>query len=327
MHKILLTLLLALLTWGSSAAEKLPTTPRQDYILYPRLQVLEEGTGTWCGYCPRGMETIERLRKEGKVNFVAIAVHCPYNAYYREPMEVRDYQFLPFRGFPSGLVNRKAEVGMGYYYTHSTIANQPQETPYKVELNIEKTDKLDYDLHITTTLGFNSNETQLRLQYVLVEDSVGPYPQSNFYAGNPQDGGAPSWEKKPQYGPHIFHDVARMVYPVGEEAQTVGHLPQVMRRGEEVKQTFHLFLPSSVAKASNCRVVALLIDTQTNEIVNAAVQELRTVTAIRALSDQAEGKDATTLRHDAPHFDLSGRRITPETRGIHVVGGRKVVVK
>lgn len=333
MQKFLLILLLSLLTWSSGAAETLPTTPRKDYILYPRLQVLEEGTGTWCGFCPRGMETIERLRKDGKVNFVAIAVHKPFNEYYAEPMQVDDYSFLTFEGFPGGYINRKEIVGMGYGYTDYLLRQQEQNVPYKVELEVVKTDALDYDINITTTLGFNNNDTHLRLQYVLVEDSVGPYAQSNFYAGDPQDGGAPSWQNKPQYGPHIFQDVARKVYPVGEAAETTGLLPQTMRRGEAVKQTFHLFLPGSVAKAQNCRVVALLIDTETREILNAAVQELRTVTAIHLPLARQDGSLAEpssratqTSTPNAAHYDLSGRPISPTSRGVHVVRGRKVVM-
>ena len=76
--------------------------------LYPRTQVIEEGTGTWCGYCPLGMEILENLYKEVKgIPYIIIAVHQAQNAFSREPMEVYDYRFLTFQAFPEVWINRK----------------------------------------------------------------------------------------------------------------------------------------------------------------------------------------------------------------------------
>ena len=48
---------------------KLPTT-----TYFPRRVVMEEATGTWCGWCVRGLETISRLSKEYPKNFIAIGI-------------------------------------------------------------------------------------------------------------------------------------------------------------------------------------------------------------------------------------------------------------
>lgn len=42
---------------------------------YPRKIVMEEETGTWCGWCVRGIETIERMHTKYPDNFIAIALH------------------------------------------------------------------------------------------------------------------------------------------------------------------------------------------------------------------------------------------------------------
>ena len=110
------------------------------------------------------------------------------------------------------------------------------------------------------------------------------------------------------------------MYPVGERAQREGILPTTMQRGVPVSQTFHLFLPGFVKNPENVHVVGLLIDTQTNEILNADAQKLPTMvgttTAIAPLAP-SEPSDS-----DAPHYDLFGRRISPSQPGLHIVKGK-----
>ncbi|MDY3354621.1 MAG: C10 family peptidase, partial [Prevotella sp.] len=45
---------------------------------FPRRIVMEEATGTWCGWCPEGMATIEQMSKKYPDNFIAIAIHDDY---------------------------------------------------------------------------------------------------------------------------------------------------------------------------------------------------------------------------------------------------------
>ena len=42
---------------------------------FNRKVVMEEGTGTWCGYCPEGMATILRMKEKYPDNFIAVAIH------------------------------------------------------------------------------------------------------------------------------------------------------------------------------------------------------------------------------------------------------------
>ena len=326
------SLLFAALVSGTAAAQSsvvATATPPEgtvethaypkDYVLYPRVQVIEEGTGTWCGFCPRGIVTIERLHKELKnVPFVVIAVHRS-QGYTIEPMAVEDYHFLGFGGFPAGWVNRKKKVDMSFYNTRNVLQQQPKKTPFKVETKVTKTDTFDYDITLTSTLGFDNTKTNLRIQYVLVEDKVGPYNQTNYFSNRPELEGADNpWVKKPYQVSTLYDDVARKIYPVGIQAEQVGILPTEMRRGVPVSQTFHLFLPGSVMKPENLRVVGLLIDNETQEILNADVQKLLTVvpTAVVPLAPSAPSDN------DTPHYDLSGRRISPSQPGFHIVKGK-----
>ncbi len=317
---------LFLCTTASAQTEPQSTTAQSTATqLYPRTQVIEEGTGTWCGFCPRGIVTIERLQNESKtqknaVPFIVIAVHQGQGDYFIEPMEVSDFRFLRFSGFPGGIINRKKKVDMSLQNTRDALRQQPQKTPFNIKTKITKTDTFDYDITLTTTLGFDNHNTTLRMQYVLVEDHVGPYMQTNFAQTHGKYFPNSAWLNKPNPAQTLYDDVARWIYPVGEKAQREGILPTTMQRGVPVSQTFHLFLPGIVKNPENVHVVGLLIDTQTNEILNADMQKLPTVvgttTAITPLAPSVSSDS------DAPHYDLSGRRISPSQPGLHIVKGK-----
>lgn len=297
--------------------------------LYPRTQVIEEGTGTWCGVCPFGMEVLENLYKEVKdVPYIVIAVHQAQYAYSREPMEVFDYRFLTFQGFPEVWINRKKRTGFFNYELPLALKEQSKQTPFNIKTKITKTDTFDYDITLTTTLGFDNHNTTLRMQYVLVEDHVGPYMQANYGQRYRQYFPHSAWLNKPNPAQTYYNDVARAIYPVGERAEREGVLPTEMRRGVPVSQTFHIFLPGSVQNASRLRIVGLLLDTQTGEILNADQQKLPTVvgtsTGIHAplAPNAANSSDAPNA--NAPHYDLSGRPISPSQPGLHIVNGKKI---
>ena len=313
-------------TTAQSTVTLQPTAAPQ---LYPRTQVIEEGTGTWCGFCPFGMEILENLYKEVKdVPYIVIAVHQAQNAYSREPMEVFDYRFLTFQGFPEVWINRKKRTGFFNHEIPLVLKEQSQKTPFNIKTKITKTDTFDYDITLTTTLGFDNHNTSLRMQYVLIEDHVGPYMQANYAQTQGKYFPHSVWLNKPNPAQTFYNDVARAIYPVGESAEREGVLPTEMRRGVPVSQTFHIFLPGSVQNASRLRIVGLLLDTQTNEILNADQQKLPTVigtsTGIHAplAPNAANASDAHSS--NAPHYDLSGRPISPAQPGLHIVNGKKI---
>lgn len=291
--------------------------------LFPRTQVIEEGTGTWCGACPFGMEVLENLYKEVKgIPYIVIAVHQPQYAYSREPMEVYDYRFLTFQAFPEVWINRKKRTGFFNHELQLALKEQSQQTPFNIKTKITKTDTFDYDITLTTTLGFDNHNTTLRMQYVLVEDHVGPYMQANYGQRYRQYFPHSAWLNKPNPAQTFYNDVARVIYPVGERAEREGVLPTEMRRGVPMSQTFHIFLPGSVQNASRLRIVGLLIDTQTNEILNADQQKLPTVIGTSTGIHAPLAPNAANA--NAPHYDLSGRPISPAQPGLHIVNGKKI---
>jgi thiol-disulfide isomerase/thioredoxin len=80
---------------------------------YPRKVVMEEFTGTWCGWCPRGMAGIECLQRDYPDDFIAIAVHGG------DTFEPETYTPIlnSASGFPSALINRVVEADPYYGLT------------------------------------------------------------------------------------------------------------------------------------------------------------------------------------------------------------------
>ena len=101
------------------------------------------------------------------------------------------------------------------------------------------------------------------LSFVIVEDHVGPYGQSNYYAGGGY-GPLEGWEKKGDTVETYFDDVARAInsYPGIE-----GSLPEVLEAGK----TYDYSLDMSLSNVKNTwfRVIALITNAATGEIMNA----------------------------------------------------------
>lgn len=304
--------------------------------------VVEEGTGTWCGWCTRGivaMGTMQDLYNDG--SFIGMAVH------YGDEMEAIDAEPV-FNlieewvgGYPSMIVNRKG----GYDVSVAGMNNQYEKI--RSSLSYGKID-IDGFIHgdnivVTSksTLSINDSKSNLRVGYAVLENNVGPYLQKNFYSGG-SHGEMGGFEDLPSLVQMTYNDVVRSYY--GCEG-IPGSLPAEIKKGEVYTHECSLPL-TNVENKAEASVVALLIDATTGEIVNAA--KLNNPTSAVASVD-AEGRNIIeikgrniTLREaemDAMLFSLDGKKITtlmPNVAssvepGIYVakVGGKsfKIIVK
>ena len=199
-----------------------------------------------------------------------------------------------------------------------------------VEASFERTDERKFELTVRTTYGKDAHNLDLRLAYVVLEDSVGPYLQANYYSHKdfPQRAIAidPSsefykWTQLPGRTRTYFNDVAREIYP--DAYGQPGSVPTTMQRG--VPHTFvftDCYLPSSVRSFKNVHIAVLLLDNRSGRIVNAAHLTNRTLTGVNAprraevVPTQAAGASR--------RYDLSGRALPTPTRGLNIENGQKV---
>lgn len=163
--------------------------------------LIEEGTGTWCGFCVQGMVAMEFLKEKYPHNFIGIVGHngdaMEYSPYFSK---------LGFSGLPAGLVNRKYTLSPMFYLNDSTMTtlsdekgnmgferallNELSEGTYaSVEVTGSFTNKnpvaLKGSFEIKSTFGKSIKNANYRFAAVLIENKVQNdlYTQSNYMSG------------------------------------------------------------------------------------------------------------------------------------------------
>ena len=92
---------------NKSATFKLTTVSKQ----VNRGVVVEENTGTGCGWCPRGWAGMKKMRDKFGENFVGIAIH-QYND--TDPMYCQNYAKINFGGAPTCKIDRNETIDPFY---------------------------------------------------------------------------------------------------------------------------------------------------------------------------------------------------------------------
>ena len=171
-----------------------------------RVNFVEEATGTWCGWCPRGTVGIKNLNSKLGDNVVTIAVHME---------DTMDCNYLDFSNAPTAYVNRMEEIDP--YYGIATVASQPDynfqtgegtikftadqwveaianEYPSEVVLDLDAEwadDALTtIKATVTSTFAYDRLDAPYQLGFVLVEDGQkgedngtdGSWDQANYYS-------------------------------------------------------------------------------------------------------------------------------------------------
>ncbi|MBK8854784.1 MAG: T9SS type A sorting domain-containing protein [Saprospiraceae bacterium] len=147
--------------------------------------IIEEATGTWCVWCPRGAVFLDFLSKRYNKRYIPIAVHN------NDPMVVTAYDAYirstpGFSGFPSVVVDRNM-------VTDPSISEDPfltriaQNTPAYFSTGA-KYDPTTRKLDVSVSTIFQENATgSMWINMVLTEDGVrgtaAGYNQANAYAG------------------------------------------------------------------------------------------------------------------------------------------------
>ncbi len=100
--------------------------------------VVEEATGTWCTWCPRGTVYLDEMAKRFGHNFVGVAVHNGGN----DPMVLAEYDseitsFPNFTGFPSVVYNRTNILDPGDIVSPS-MSDMAQAPEVTVEIGADE---------------------------------------------------------------------------------------------------------------------------------------------------------------------------------------------
>jgi hypothetical protein len=233
----------------------------------------EEATGTWCGWCIRGICNMDYMAETYPETWIGIAVHNG------DPMKVTAYdaampQIIPgFGGYPSVTTDRTA--GFSDPSQLEAAYNQRKNAISPATLDIDNyawnpdTREVTFDLQSEFVTDIN---TELRFGVVFVEDSLygttAQWNQANYYANNAQ-GPMCGYESMPNPVPAAqmkYDHVARAILdsPFG----TPSSLPLEISTGSIISYNYTYTIPESW-RYDKLHIVGFLVDMSTKEILNA----------------------------------------------------------
>lgn len=288
---------------------------------YPRKIVMEEGTGTWCGWCVRGIETIKLMSEKYPDNFIGIALH-----YGDEMEDIENYSSVLYciEWFPGCLINRRGSEteDVDFFLEEEIVKALKDDAVAKIEAIASFTDDTQKSVLVKTktTFGFDSSSANYKIAYVVMEDNVGPYEQGNYYSGLVLDSSdyMYEWTTKASSLSITFNDVARGIYPSASGES--GSVPSTVETGVANEYEFTVNLPPTVSDPKNISIVTLLLDGDSGEILNAdKVSVAGNTSGIQTL------KRAST--EEEKWYNLNGQRVKSPVKGIYVKDGKKVLVK
>ncbi|MCS7036458.1 MAG: Omp28-related outer membrane protein [Saprospiraceae bacterium] len=242
-----------------------------------RKVVVEEGTGTWCVWCPRGAVMMDYLAKEYKGMVIPIAVHNGSS----NPMRLTAYdsEFSKLLGgYPGGLVEREQDID-----PLLTSATEPNFEMSLIEhltwpAQVIMTQNVDWNptirrVSIRSSVRFlDEMNGDYRLAAVLIEDGVrgtsSGFNQANAYAGGGR-GPMGGYENLPNPVPAaqmVYNHVARAL--MGGFKGAAGSVPTSNPAGSVMSHEFSAVVPAT-QNINNMHAVTMLIDQATGRIINA----------------------------------------------------------
>lgn len=278
---------------------------------YPRVNLIEEGTGTWCGWCPRGIVMMEYVNENYPDLFAGVALHSD------DRMSVATVNTAIkklFSGFPSAVVNRTTNLGdMSVDEIEEFVAIYGP-TPAllgfdNLEANVDMEGNIIVNAKVGTGFDINNGKDYYRLAFYLVENGMGPYSQTNYYAGG-ANGEMGGWESMGRSVDTIYNDVAR--YLAGGFYGFANSLPTELVPGEsyEYSTTF----PVTSVKADEFELVAFIINNSTGEIANAKKISVENLYYL-GVDEIASGAETVAKKY----YNINGVEVKDPANGIYIV--------
>ena len=287
--------------------------------------VVEEGTGTWCQYCTRGIEGMNYMTENYPETFIGIAVHK------QDEFVTSSYDNLTFSGYPGSYIMRDRSSSVNptsgnLESAYKIVAAQQPVAAISLAAGYDDDSKTKFTAR--TNLNFFSAKEGLnyRLSFVLLESGMIAY-QAGYYKDTE------------------MNHVARMNYAFSGFANSV---PKSVAEGEDVESFMNLDMPSNVANKKNVELVVLLLDGVSGHIVNAAKCEIDDKAPVSGITEAHEvaipsfsvrnGKlDLNGYSGRVTVYDASGKQVSADNLkpGLYILRGtdgkssfaRKMVVR
>jgi hypothetical protein len=279
--------------------------------------VVEEFTGTWCGWCVYGFTGMEKTHETFGDKVVLIAAHNS------DPMEITDYNPIMSRvsGFPSSFINRVIDAypsasTLNYYL--NAILESITIADIQASAMWTSDDKTEISIDTKTKFVYSDDNGQFGIAYVLIEDGMSGtgsnWAQANYLSGGSGDPDMEFWYNSGSKVSGLeFNHVAVGAWDI--EHGVIGSVNSTINAGEVQNYNFKADITSKsvIQDKSKLKVATLLIDQSTGTIVNAAQATIldydpSSVSGIR---------NATTT--EAARYTLDGRQVTAPQHGLNII--------
>ena len=305
--------------------------------------VVEEYTGTWCGYCPKGYVAMEYMAEKYPEDFIGLAYHGD------DPMEGRNV-VMPssVTGFPAAHLDRASgqidpylgagSTEMGIEQDWLDRCNEP--SPAAIEVEAALSDDLE-TVSVTSRTAFALEGTDgFKVAYALLADGMTgtgrSWQQRNYFGGSSTGLDLDLWDQFLNGGSYVTVEFNDVVILAPDSKGVTGSVPAEITVGEwnEHEYTFTLSDATSAYTASTVslvqapwklRVVAMLLNAD-GEIVNAAKCNVSTPAGVNGVESSMDEPV------EVARYSLDGRLLSEPERGVNLVKmsdgtARKVIVK
>ena len=296
------------------------TLPRVTVTQVPRRRVVvEEYTGMWCQYCPRGIALMENLENKYTDDFIGIAIHSG------DPLYCLDYAWNlgKVRGFPTLEMNRSRKLT---YYT--AINEFEEEKAMGADMDIDVSaqwdsnkEKITVTPHVTFRVA--PKDGAYAIAYVLTEDGMAKssWMQNNNFSGNSSLRGISAELDKFIDLPSVIRNLpnnftaiaAKGVYTSATEDYI--KTPIEIDKTQSFKHVFNISRNTLLQNKSKLKVCALLINLNTKKIENAAKCNITDATSTGISSVE----ETQTNVVEIARYTLEGRRIFAPQQGVNLV--------
>ncbi len=239
-----------------------------------RRVVIEEGTGTWCVWCPRGAVMMDYLAREYGKWAIPIAVHNGSS----NPMRLAAYdeELSKLLGaYPMGLVEREKAIDPlqgNPNFEKSLIEHLTWPADVAISQVVEWNAATRRATVRSSARFLREMNGNYRLALVLTEDGIrgtgSGYNQANAYSGGAR-GPMGGYENLPHPVPAaqmVYNHVARAL--VGGFKGVPNSIPAKNPAGSVVSYEFSVDIPPS-QNVKNMHAITLFIDQSTGRILNA----------------------------------------------------------
>jgi hypothetical protein len=137
--------------------------------------LIEDFTGTWCGYCPRVAYGIEKVLEQN-ITAVPVAIHRGNDPYNFAEGSILESQ-INLTGYPTAMINRTLE--WAYPEPNNTIQVKNQTGP-NADLGIAMNSTVaNGTINLDVKVKFDANMTGLKLVVYALENNL-IYNQTNY---------------------------------------------------------------------------------------------------------------------------------------------------